>query len=197
MSAATETLILDVGWQPVGRVGFDKAVRLLAKQRAEVVDSHDRVIWSPATLRPDVVPVVGNATEEFRAPSVVRLLKAITYGPRRGIKFSRLNVWLRDKGRCGYCGTKVTLDSYTYDHVIPSSRGGRREWTNIICACVECNARKGGRTPFEAGMKLIAKPVRPTTLPQGVRPQIVWRRGMPDAWRAWLRDMTYWHDEMD
>jgi 5-methylcytosine-specific restriction endonuclease McrA len=34
-------------------------------------------------------------------------------------------------------------------------------WENIVVACKDCNSKKAGRTPKQAGMKLLKEPKRP------------------------------------
>ncbi len=81
------------------------------------------------------------------------------------IRFSRTNIFLRDQFSCQYCGQRFSKMSLTLDHVVPVVQGGRTSWENIVTACKECNQRKGGRTPQQAGMQLIRKPKRPLWLP--------------------------------
>jgi len=79
------------------------------------------------------------------------------------------------------------------DHVVPLSRGGRSSWDNVVCACIECNSRKGSRTPEEAGMHLVRAPRRPAGHP-------VLRAGWigpgHEEWRTFL-DEAYWNVELD
>ena len=89
-------------------------------------------------------------------PSVIALRQFVR--PSEFPAFTRFNVFLRDRFSCQYCGNEQHL---TFDHVTPRRLGGRTTWENILTACAPCNMRKGGRTPQEAGMKLIKKPVRP------------------------------------
>lgn len=190
MGADAQVLILDATWQPVNRVPMPKAVRLLLKGRAEVVEADDAAIWKPTKGDKRT------ATEQFRRPSVVRLVKHVA-SRSKSVKFSRQNIWLRDKGRCQYCGVKCSISDFTYDHVTPASRGGVRRWENIVCACVPCNQKKGGRTPEEAGMRLLSKPVKPRSLAGAATASIRWTPGMPERWRAWVRDTLYWNDELE
>jgi len=81
------------------------------------------------------------------------------------VKFSRINVYLRDDFTCGYCGRRLPMSQLTYDHVLPRARGGRTDWENILTACTGCNAKKGARTPAESGMRPLRQPFRPTSLP--------------------------------
>jgi 5-methylcytosine-specific restriction endonuclease McrA len=98
---------------------------------------------------------------------------------------------MRDSYTCQYCGTAQPTHELTFDHVIPVSRGGRKDWENIVTCCIDCNRLKGGRTPEEAGLKLVRAPRRPTFLP-AVRITIG-LRDVPESWR----DFLYWNIELD
>jgi 5-methylcytosine-specific restriction endonuclease McrA len=153
------------------------------KEKVEVLEAYeDRTIRS--------------VTLEVQMPSVVRFLR-LRRGKGKGIKFSRENVYARDHGQCQYCGRKLTREEATYDHVVPRAQKGITCWENIVIACVPCNQRKGGRTPLQANLLLKSMPVKPKTLPRSARVALQWDKGMPISWRAWLRDVTYWHGALD
>ena len=97
-------------------------------------------------------------------PSVASLINS-TGSFKRGVKFSRINVFTRDNFRCQYCGESKKMGALNYDHLIPRFRGGKTVWENIVTACYPCNSRKGNRTPEEAGMRVLKKPYKPKTLP--------------------------------
>ena len=103
---------------------------------------------------------------------------------RRGVRFSRLNVYTRDAFTCQYCAKQLPQRALSYDHVIPRVAGGRTEWTNIVTACKPCNNRKGHLTCDEAGMWPLREPVRPKSLPF-VGP-FVDRDRAPPEWRGFL-----------
>ena len=71
-------------------------------------------------------------------------------------------LFARDASMCMYCGKEFGRHSLTRDHVVPISKGGRDTWENVVCACFHCNSRKGGRTPHQASMPLLAVPFRPS-----------------------------------
>ena len=111
-------------------------------------------------------------------------LKRPTVGMKRGVKFSRINVFARDEFRCQYCGARKPARELNYDHVIPRVQGGKTVWENIVSSCYECNSRKRGRTPEQAGMKLQRAPVKPRSLP--MTPVIyLGNRHMPPAWSSY------------
>jgi 5-methylcytosine-specific restriction endonuclease McrA len=71
-------------------------------------------------------------------------------------------LFARDQQLCLYCGREFHRQQLTRDHVMPLSQGGRDHWENVVAACFHCNSRKGGRTPQQAGMPLLAVPYRPS-----------------------------------
>jgi len=100
----------------------------------------------------------------IQVPRVIRLL-GYDRMPLSVVKFNRRNVFLRDEHCCQYCQRRFASSNLSLDHVIPRSRGGSTTWENVVCACLKCNVRKGGRTPQEAGMRLPRKPKRPKRSP--------------------------------
>ena len=91
-------------------------------------------------------------------PSVIRMVKYRKV-PRMSGSVSRKGILLRDDMRCGYCGQRFNSEDLTLDHVIPKSRGGQFTWENIVASCFPDNSRKDNRTPNEAGMTLLKKPM--------------------------------------
>jgi 5-methylcytosine-specific restriction endonuclease McrA len=143
-------LLLTSWYFPHKIVRWEDAVTMLCLGKAETVIEYDEVVRSPSTA--------------MRMPAVIRLRRS--FGKvKRGVKFSRVNVFTRDGHRCQYCGGRFAASKLTFDHVLPRSCGGRTEWTNIVTACRPCNARKGNRTPDESGMFPINEPRQPKVLP--------------------------------
>ncbi|MGH0031540.1 MAG: HNH endonuclease [Myxococcota bacterium] len=107
---------------------------------------------------------IGTSRGAVRAPRVIVLL---TYDrvPKRHVRYSRLNIFARDKFTCQYCGDRPPRSQLNLDHVVPRSLGGRTTWENVVCSCVDCNRRKGGRTPAQARLRLARRPVRPRWTP--------------------------------
>jgi 5-methylcytosine-specific restriction endonuclease McrA len=178
-----ETLVLNQSYHPVARVPWQRAITLVFLGKVEVVEEYeDRTVRA--------------ITFEIKMPSVVRFFRSLS--KRKPIvRFSRENVYARDHGQCQYCGRKVVRAEATYDHVVPRSQGGKTNWENIVIACVPCNQGKGGRTPEQARMGLRSVPVRPKKLPESIRITFTFQKGMPDTWKNWLRDLTYWHGSLD
>src|SRR5262249_1954826 len=103
-------------------------------------------------------------TSHIQVPRVIRLL-GYEKLPKATVKFNRRNIFARDNNQCQYCGRKFPTTELSLDHVIPRSQGGQSTWENIVCACVRCNVRKGGRTPKQAHMTLIRRPEKPKRSP--------------------------------
>lgn len=166
-----QVLLLNASFEPLVIVSWQKGIQLLFQGKVEVVEESDREI---RTVR-----------MQIRMPSVLRLLKFIPIVRKRGlIRFSRANVFLRDNYTCQYCGRKRNRSELTLDHVEPVSRGGDKNWKNIVTACMPCNQRKGGRTPVEASMRLLRSPTQPDFLPTySLRTSI---QSTPEPWRLYL-----------
>jgi len=171
------TLVLDQGYQPHRVISWQRAVLMLFDGKVEVVEEYDEEIRS--------------VTIAIKMPAVVRLLRTLR-GRKHGVKFSRINVAMRDDYRCQYCASKRPLNGLTYDHVVPRARGGRTCWENIVMACYRCNALKGDRTLHDAGMKLLKAPVRPSWLPV-IAFRVDPACSAPEAWANWL----YWHGTLE
>jgi 5-methylcytosine-specific restriction endonuclease McrA len=178
-----ETLVLSQSYEPVARVPWQRAVMLIFQGKVEVVEEYeDRFVRS--------------VTVAVKMPSVIRFIRGLRKGPK-GVKFSRENVYLRDNCRCQYCGIKVSRPEATYDHVLPRAQGGKTCWENVVIACVPCNQKKGNRTPAQAGMALRTTPVKPKRLPESLHFTFSYEKSMPISWRKFLRDVAYWHTELE
>lgn len=173
------TLVLSSGYQPIRVVSWKKALKDLAKGRVELLEGYAGTM-------------VRFASQIIQIPAVVRFLRQAAGYFRRGVKFNRRNIWVRDKGKCQYCGKKVALDNFTFDHVLPQAQGGKATWDNIVVACPPCNQRKANRTPAQAGMTLLQKPVMPKTVPCKDL-SLVWGESVPTCWQDYLGSVAYWH----
>jgi 5-methylcytosine-specific restriction endonuclease McrA len=136
------TLLLDTHYQPLGIIDWQKAITLIVQEKAEVVREG---LTSARTV-----------DRIFNIPKVLRLLRRSyqKYQP----SFSKISIFLRDKGSCAFCGDRLSHKTFTIDHVIPTSRGGSNAWLNVVTACKGCNGKKGARTPSEAKMTLLYQP---------------------------------------
>lgn len=193
----TKVLVLNRNFLPVHVTSVRRAFSLLYQGVAEAVDDQYRTFdfdsWSAlsATVHDDTIGMVNRI---IRVPRVILLL---TYDriPRRQVRFNRFNVYARDRNTCQYCGLRLPRVELNLDHVIPRSQGGTSVWENIVCSCHGCNRRKGGRTPKEAGMKLLHVPRRPEWTPFMLETFSLRR------YREWLPflstvDAAYWNTEL-
>ena len=98
---------------------------------------------------------------------------------------------------CQYCGQKVPMAEFTFDHVVPRQRGGATRWENIVVSCPPCNQRKGHRLLEECRMRLRAQPVRPKSLPGMAFPTLTWGEGLPETWKDYLGSFQYWNTKLD
>jgi 5-methylcytosine-specific restriction endonuclease McrA len=161
------SLLLNASYEPLRVITWQKAVVLLVKGKVEVIASYDRSIRAVSIT--------------LELPSVLRLLRRARINRRfHQIPFSRANIYLRDRYQCQYCAERFSATELTFDHVIPASRGGRKDWENIVTCCIQCNRKKGGKTPEQAGLKLIRQPSRPSYLTAHA---ITY--GMPDVPQSW------------
>ena len=142
-------------------------------------------------FEPDAHAWVRTPSIHIAVPKIIRLF-GYDRLPRQEVKLNRRNLYARDGSRCQYCGGQFPTKELTIDHVTPRVLGGQHSWTNLVCACVTCNAKKGGRTPKLAGLKLIRNPVRPNR-----NPVITLRLGDAKyrSWKAFLND-AYWTVEL-
>jgi len=146
----TQVLVLNATYEPMSVVSVRRAVLLLLKEKAEIVEAAEAYLRS--------------ARIQLPVPLVIRLVCYVRIPHRLALPVSRRTVLARDQYTCQYCSTQPGRALLTMDHVIPRSRGGDTCWENVVTACGPCNRRKGGRTPDEAQMPVLKSPRRPRYL---------------------------------
>jgi 5-methylcytosine-specific restriction endonuclease McrA len=195
----SSVLVLNRFYMAVHVINVRRAFALLCRELAEVIhfqegqyanysfESWREVSEIHSRYKEPHDDWIRSVNFEIRVPRVIRLLK-FDRVPRQSVRFNRRNLFARDGNRCQYCGKGFPTSELSLDHVIPRSRGGKASWENIVCACVGCNVRKGGRTPHEAHMHLIRPPVRPKR-----SPLLAIKMGNPkyESWKTFL-DNAYW-----
>jgi 5-methylcytosine-specific restriction endonuclease McrA len=187
-------LVLNRLYQPIQVTSIRRAITLFYKGDARAVArdyvTYDFDNWADLPCQPDQSFIV-TPTRNIAIPDVVQLLR-FDRMPRQEVKFSRGNIYIRDRNRCQYCGRKFATSELSLDHVIPISRGGKSTWENVVCACLNCNVRKGNKLVAESGMDLIRQPTRPKWHPlhrlQG--------RTFPEVWKNFV-DVAYWNVALD
>jgi len=196
-------LVLNKHYMAIRIIRAKRAFSLLFRQLAEVVSleqgayaGYDFQSWCEVSdfkrhFEPDGQDWVSTVNFYIAVPRIIRLLFYDRL-PRNDVKFNRRNIFARDKNRCQYCGKKYPTPELSLDHVIPRSSGGKSVWSNIVCSCTDCNVKKGGRTPKQAGMTLIRKPEKPRRNPL-VHVHLGHQRYR--SWKQFL-DHAYWSVEL-
>jgi 5-methylcytosine-specific restriction endonuclease McrA len=192
----TGVLVLNKVYQPVHVTSVRRAFSLLYAGAAKAIDEQFQLFdfdsWSALSAASH--DSVGTVERRIRVPRVIVLL-AYERMPKARVRFSRFNIYARDDNTCQYCGNRYRRADLNLDHVIPRSRGGSTTWENVVCSCVPCNLRKGGRTPAEAAMRLLRPPSRPRWTPMF---RSATRRAFYREWRPFLSlaDAAYWNTEL-
>jgi 5-methylcytosine-specific restriction endonuclease McrA len=197
-------LVLNKLFMAVHIISVRRAFILLCKELAEVVSledgqfsTYDFETWREVSefrakhFRQADDDWVRTANSEIQVPRVIRLLSYEKL-PKQTVKFNRRNIFARDNNQCQYCGKKYATTELSLDHVIPRSQGGQSTWENIVCACVKCNVKKGGRTPKQAHMTLIRKPEKPKRSPLLNLKMTLTKY---QSWKTFL-DNAYWSVEL-
>lgn len=160
-------LVLNRLYQAVNIISLKDAMIILSKDHAKVVDKDYQMYsfneWLTVKATANDI-VVRTAIRHIKAPKIIKL-ELYDKIPGMAVRFSRLNIYERDKYMCQYCYNIFRQRDLTLDHVLPKSRGGKSTWDNVVCACMECNSKKADRTPIEAGFKLLKKPKKPPWIP--------------------------------
>jgi 5-methylcytosine-specific restriction endonuclease McrA len=192
-------LVLNRLWQAVNVCTARRALTLLFQGHAEVVlsdgdgsyDTYDFKEWHDFSQQEPDTESIYTVSFKIRVPRVI-LLVLYDRLPKKEVKFTRHNIFERDKNTCQYCGGVFDRKDLNLDHVLPRDRGGPTVWENIVCSCVPCNTRKANCTPQEAGMSLIRKPKRPKWRPFV---QINFSLHQHDSWKHFI-DLAYWNVEL-
>jgi len=200
-SLAASVLVLNRSYLAIHVINVRRAFGLMLRNLAEVIHiedgrfaNYDFESWREISelkaafdARGEHEDWIRSINFEIQVPRVIRLLSYDRI-PKQKLRLNRRNIFARDNNRCQYCGKGFPSSELSFDHVTPRSRGGGTTWENIVCACVQCNVRKGGRTPQEANMKLIRQPARPTQ-----SPLLSIKLGNPkyESWRTFLAG-AYW-----
>ena len=204
MSALTASvLVLNRSYMAVHVVDAKRAFSLLCKEDAEVVTveeeryaTYDWDTWKEVAKARDEFPAhdydwVQTVSFRIPVPKVIRLFR-FDRVPSRQVKFNRRNLYARDENTCQYCGRRFPTPELTLDHIIPRSKGGPTSWTNLVVACVKCNAKKGGRLLHQTGLKLL----KPAAAPR--RSPLITLKSRSPRYRTWERFLSeaYWEVEL-
>ncbi|MCA9254020.1 MAG: HNH endonuclease [Phycisphaerales bacterium] len=202
-ATSLNVLVLNRHYLAVRIINVRRAFTLLFKELAEVIhvdngryQSYDFAEWCDLSqlareFEPQEHDWIRTVRFDLAVPRIIRLAFYDRL-PRQEVKFNRRNLFARDSNRCQYCGQKFPTSELSLDHVVPRSQGGGATWENIVCACVKCNIRKGGRTPKQAQMHLIRQPSKPRRNPS-ITVKLADNRYA--SWKAFL-DNAYWSVEL-
>jgi 5-methylcytosine-specific restriction endonuclease McrA len=201
-------LVLNKFYQAIRVINVKRAFSLLCREMAEVIhietDARGQSKWHNLNFEswqelsalkkefePDEYDWIHTVRFAIAVPRIIRLL-GYDKLPRQDVKFNRRNIYARDSNRCQYCGKKFSTTELSLDHVLPKSQGGKTTWDNIVCCCVRCNVKKGGRTPEQAHMHLIVKPTKPKRSP------VINIRLADERYSSWKQflDNAYWTVEL-
>src|SRR5216117_2937013 len=192
-------LVLNRLWQAVNVCTARRALTLLFQGHAQVVlDRNDGSFqtynfneWHDFSQQEPHPESVRTVSFRIRVPRVILL---IVYDrlPKKEVKFTRHNIFERDKNTCQYCGRGFDRKDLNLDHVVPRDRGGNTIWENVVCSCIPCNTRKGNRLPYEAQMMLIRKPKRPKWRPFL---HVTFTAPQHESWRHFV-DLAYRNVEL-
>lgn len=207
----SHVLVLNKMWMAIRVIDARKAFSMLVRDMAEVIrvddgsySGHPFEDWAelsaarakyeadgPFRGEDSAYEWVHTVRMRLAVPKIIRLLSYDRL-PRQDVKLNRRNIFARDHNCCQYCGRSFSTSELSLDHVTPRSQGGGASWQNLVCCCVKCNSKKGGRTPVQAQMPLIKKPVKPKN-----NPAITLRVGHDKyaSWRTFL-DNAYWSVEL-
>lgn len=195
--------MLNRNYMAVRVTSAKRAFSLLYRDMAEVIHvedgqylSYDFASWVEVSdlkqrFEPDRHDWVRTVKLSIVVPRIIRLTLYDRL-PKKDVKFNRRNIFARDGNHCQYCGRKFPTSELSLDHVVPRSQGGKTTWDNIVCSCLKCNVKKGGRTPEEAHMALITKPVKPRRSP-AISIELSSNRYR--SWKQFL-DHAYWSVEL-
>ncbi len=198
-SLSASVLVLNRFYMAIRVINVRRAFVLLFRDLAEVIHldngeyaNYDFQSWREiselkASFKQPHEDWIRTVNFEIRVPRVIRLLFYDRL-PKQTLRFNRRNIFARDGNRCQYCGKSFPTSELSLDHVVPRSRGGETNWLNVVCSCVRCNVKKGGRTPQEAHMHLIRPPIKPKR-----SPLLTVKLGNPkyESWKNFL-DAAYW-----
>ncbi len=200
---SASVLLLNRLYMAIRVINARRAITLVYRQLAEIVAvedgeflSYDFNDWievseAKSVFEPEQHDWIRTVRFQIAVPKIIRLLDYDRL-PKAVVKLNRRNLYARDRNHCQYCGRKYPTSELSLDHVVPRSQGGGNSWSNIVCACLRCNVRKGGRTPFQANMKLIARPTRPRRSP------ILTVKLSDSRYASWKQflDFAYWNVEL-
>lgn len=164
MKKFNDVLVLNRAWCPIHIIDYKDAMRHIYLENVHSLDmeyiAYSYQDWLALSSTNTHFRKIHTVSMAIAIPEIIVLMKYNSL-PDRDVKYSRENVFTRDKMTCQYCGYTFKRSYLTIDHVVPKHLGGKSVWNNVVCACKECNSNKGGKTLKESKMKLLHKPAQP------------------------------------
>ena len=194
---SSQVLVLNRSYIPIHVTSLRRAFTLLYMGIAKAVDrqfeTFDFHSWSELSVA-EHHEKIGLINRVIRIPRVI-LLQTYDRVPKRHVRFSRHNIYLRDGNMCQFCGKRLPRSDLNLDHVVPRTQGGKTTWENVVTSCIPCNRKKGGLSPSQAHMKLIRTPSRPHWTPFV---DLSIREVRHEEWRPFINivDFSYWNLEL-
>ena len=195
-----DTLVLNRSWMAVQVCSVKRAINLLYQGYAKVINTDDYIAYnfddwkdvSQQMVEVDASELISSPTLQIKIPRVI-VLTFYDKLPKRQVRFSRKNIFERDKWQCQYCGKKPNKSDLNLDHVTPRARGGKTTWDNIVASCFTCNGKKGSKTLEQLGWKLRANPQKPKwhptiSVPLSLVPHKEWVNFL---------DVAYWNTTLE
>ena len=188
-------LVLNRLWQAVNICSVKRALTLMVLGHAQAVradgqeyQTYDFLGWRKLSGSAAAHETIASVSFRIAIPKVIVLL-VYSRTPRKEVKFTRHNVFERDRNTCQYCGKVFERSELNLDHVVPRDQGGPTTWENIVCSCIACNTHKGNRTPAQANMRLVRRPKRPRWQPLLL---VTISKRTEESWRHFL-DLANWN----
>jgi 5-methylcytosine-specific restriction endonuclease McrA len=197
MMLQAPVLLLNRNYQPIRVIKVRRALTMLYADVVRALDEQFHVFdcnaWS--ALSAHLREGVATLTKYIKVPRVV-VFQVYDRIPVGRVRFSRNNIFIRDRLQCQYCTGFFPRHDLNLDRITPRSQAGKTNWVNVVTSCRPCNLGKGGRTPLQAHMKLMRQPTKPRW------GQIQRSKRFPRSYQKWLPFLdpvsaSYWNTELE
>jgi 5-methylcytosine-specific restriction endonuclease McrA len=180
-------LILNKSWIPIRVRSVRRVLNMIFREKAVIVDAsldhyptYDWVAWEKVEVSDGDI-FIRTTSSLIKIPEVV-VLSFYNKVPQYSVKLTKKNIFIRDGYECQYTGDRLDRKEADIDHVVPTSRGGKTEWTNLVVSSKRVNRLKADKTPEEAGLKLKKQPKKPTSRDLIIDPKITY----PESWSKFM-----------
>ena len=137
------TLILNSTFQPLSVISFKRAISLMHNNKINIIKNSEIILRSEK--------------EEFFIPKVGILTYFVKAPFARRVALNRENIFIRDYFTCQYCGKAAE----SIDHIVPRSKGGLHEWSNVVACYKKCNLIKADKLLHQTHLNLKKAPGNP------------------------------------